>query len=66
MEINVEKIKIMRISKQPSSIQLRMQQKQPQNVAYFMYLEAMITKGARYTRDIKYRTKMEKAVINKN
>jgi len=43
-----------------------MQQKQPQNVAYFMYLEAMITKGARYTRDIKYRTKMEKAVINKN
>jgi hypothetical protein len=31
-----------------------------------IYFDAMITKGARCTPDIKYRTDMEKAAINKN
>jgi hypothetical protein len=66
LEINVEKTKVLRISKQPSPKQRKMDQKQQQNVEYFVYLDGMITKAASCTRDIKYRTDMAKAAISKN
>jgi hypothetical protein len=53
MEVNVGKTKIMRIPMQPPRIQIMIDQKQPENVEYFRYLGSMVTKNARYTRDIK-------------
>ena len=46
MEINVEKFKVMRISRQRDPIQIMIQQKQRKNVKYFSYLGSMITKDA--------------------
>ena len=65
MEMNVEKTKVMRISRQPSPIQIMTDQKQRQNVEYFKYFGSMITNGARYTCDIKSRIVMAKVALNK-
>jgi hypothetical protein len=50
MEMNVEKNKVMRISRQPSPIQIMINQKQLENVEYFNYLGSMITNDASCTR----------------
>jgi len=47
MDMNVEKPKIMRISKQPSTIEIMMDQKQIENVEYLHYLVSMITDDVR-------------------
>jgi hypothetical protein len=48
MESNVEqKTKVAIISKQPSSGQIMVDQKQLENVEYFNYLGSMITNNAR-------------------
>jgi hypothetical protein len=60
MEINMEKTKVMRITRQPSPIKIMIEQKQLENVEYFNYLGSMITNDARCTREIKYRIAMEK------
>jgi hypothetical protein len=38
MEMNVGKTKVMRISKEPSPVQIMIDQKQQRNVEYFKYL----------------------------
>jgi hypothetical protein len=43
MEIDVAESKVMRISRQPSPIQIMTDYKQPKNVKYFNYLCNMIT-----------------------
>jgi hypothetical protein len=65
MEMNVEKTKVMRISRQPSPIKIMIDQKQLENVEYFNYLGSMITYDARCTREIKSRIAMAKAAFNK-
>jgi hypothetical protein len=65
MEMNVDKAKVMRISRQPSQLQITVYQKQPENVEYFKYLGGMIASDARCTREIKSRTAMAKAAFNK-
>jgi hypothetical protein len=65
MEMNVEKTKVMRISKQPSPVQMMIVQKQLQDVAYLNYLGSLITNYARCTREIKFRIAMAKAAFNK-
>jgi hypothetical protein len=65
MEMNVEKTKVMRISRQPSPIKITIDQKQLENVEYFNYLGSMITNDERCTHEIKSRTAMAKAGINK-
>jgi hypothetical protein len=60
MEINVEKTKVMRISRQPSSIKIMIDQKQLKNVEYLNYLGSMITNDARCTREIKSRIPWQK------
>lgn len=52
VEMNAKK-KVMRISRQPSAIQFRINKKQQQNVEYFIYGCSVITKDARWTREIK-------------
>jgi len=65
MEMNVEKTKAMRISKQPSPITSMIDQKQLENVESFKYLGSMLTKDGRYTCEIKSRIVMVKAAFNK-
>jgi hypothetical protein len=65
MEINVEKTKVMRISRQPSPITITIDQKQLENVKCFKYLGGMLTENGRCTCEIKSRISMAKAAFNK-
>jgi hypothetical protein len=64
MEMNVEKSKIMRISRQPYPIKIMIDQKQLENVEYFHLLGSMVTMYARCTRKIKSRIFVTKAAFN--
>jgi hypothetical protein len=64
MEMNVERTKAMTIPRQPSAMQIMIDQKQLENVEYFSCLGSMITNDARCTRKIKSRIAMEKAAFN--
>ena len=57
---------VMGISRQPSLIQIMIDQKQPENVEYFNYLCSKIINDARGTREMKSRAAMAKAVFSKN
>jgi hypothetical protein len=61
MEINVEKSKMMRISRQPFPIQIFIDQKQPENMEIFNHLSNIITNDATFIREIKYRNTMTTA-----
>ena len=65
MEINVEKTKVMRISRQASPITITIDQKQVENVKCFKYLGSMLTEDGRCTCEIKSRIAMAKAAFNK-
>jgi hypothetical protein len=65
MEINAEKTKTMRISRQPTSLQIKIDKKPVENVEEFYYLGSMITNDARCTLEIKARIAMAKASFNK-
>jgi hypothetical protein len=60
------KAKVMRISRQPSPEQTKIDQKQPENVEYFNYLSSIITNDATCTRDIKPRIATKIGAFNKN
>jgi hypothetical protein len=64
MEMNVEKTKVMRILRQPSPVQIMIDQKQLENVEYFNYLGSMIN-DTRCTHEIKSSIAMPKAVKKK-
>ena len=65
MEMNVEKTKVMRISRQPSPVTIMIGQKQLDNVERFNYLGSMLTNDGRCTREIKSRIAMAKVAFNK-
>ena len=65
MEMNVEKTKVMRISRQPSSVTILIDQKQLENVECFKYLGSILTNDERCTCEIKSRIAMAKAAFNK-
>jgi hypothetical protein len=65
MEMNVEKTKVMRISRQPFPVKIMIDQKQMENVESFKYLGSMLTNGGRCTCEIKSRIAMTKAAFNK-
>jgi len=50
--MNVQRTKVQRISRQPSPIQIMIDQKQKDNVQYLNYLGSMITNDARRTREV--------------
>ena len=64
-EMNEEKTKVMRISRQPSPVTIMIDQKQLENVECFKYLGSMLTKDGRCTCEIKSRIAMAKAAFNK-
>jgi hypothetical protein len=66
MEINVEKTKTVRISNQPTPLQIKLDKRTVENVEEFNYLGSMITNDARCTREIKARIAMAKAAFNRN
>jgi hypothetical protein len=55
----------MGISRQPSSVQVIILLKQPENIEYLNYLGSMKTNAARCTREIKLRIAMAKAAFIK-
>ena len=65
MEMNVEKTKVMRISRQPSAVTITIDQKQLENVKCFKYLGSMLTDDGRCTCEIKSMIAMAKAAFNK-
>ena len=65
MEINVEKTKVMRISRQPSPVTITIDQKKLDNVKCFKYFGSMLTDDGRCTCEIKSRIAMVKATFNK-
>ena len=65
MEMNVEKTKVIRISKQPFPVKIMIDQKQLENVESFKYLGRILTNDGRCTCEIKCRIAMAKAAFNK-
>ena len=65
MDINVEKTKVMTISRQPFPVQIMIDQKQTENVDYLNHLGSRITNDARRTHEIKSRIAMAKAAFNR-
>jgi hypothetical protein len=53
-----KKRKLMRISRQPSAVEVMSEQKQMENVKYFRYAGCIIINGTRSTREIKSRITM--------
>jgi hypothetical protein len=64
MEINVEKGKVMRISRQTSPVTIMINQTQLESVECFKYLGSMLTNDGRCTCGIKCRIVMAKAAFN--
>jgi hypothetical protein len=65
MEMNTDETKVIRISRQPSPIQIMIDETQLENVEYFNYLGNMITNYIRCAYEIKSRIPMAKATFNK-
>ena len=65
MELNVEKTKVMRISRQPLPVKIIVDQKQLENVQSFKYLGSILTNDGRCTCEIECRIAMAKAAFNK-
>jgi hypothetical protein len=65
MEMNVEKTKVMRISRQPFPVKIMIDQKQLENVESFKYLGNILTNDGRCICEIKCRIAMAKAIFNK-
>ena len=65
MEMNVEKTKVMRISRQQFPLKMMRDQKQLENVGSFQYFGSILTNGERCTCEIKCRIAMAKAAFNK-
>jgi len=64
METNVEKTKVIRISRQPSPVTIMIDQKQLENVERFKYLGSVLTNDGRCECEIKSRITMAKAAFN--
>ena len=65
MKMNVEKTKVMRISRQPFPVTIMRDQKQLENVKCFKYLGSILRDDGRCTCEIKSRIAMAKAAFNK-
>ena len=65
MERNVEKTKVMRISRQPFPVKIMAHQKQLKNVESIKYLGSILTNDGRCTCEINFRIAVAKAAFNK-
>jgi hypothetical protein len=65
MEMNVEKTKVMRISRQPLPVKIILDQKQLENVESFKYLGSILINDGRCTCENKCRNAMAEAAFIK-
>jgi hypothetical protein len=65
MEMNAEKTKLMRISRQPSRVKIMIDQKQLKNVEPFKYLGIILRNNGRCTCEIKCGFAVAKTAFNK-
>ena len=65
MEINVEKTKVTRISREPFPVTITIDPKQLEKVEFLKYWGSILTNGGRCTREIKSIIAMTKAAFNK-
>ena len=63
--MNVEKTKVMRISRQLFPVKIMIDQKQLKNVEYFKYLDGILTNDGRCPCEITCRIAMAKVAFNK-
>jgi hypothetical protein len=63
--MNVEKTKLMRISRKPLPVKITIDQKQLENMETFKYLGSILTNDGRCTCEIKCRIAMAKCAFNK-
>jgi len=63
--MDVEKTKVMRISRQPFPVEIMIDQKQLENVVSFKCLGSILTNGGRITCEIKCTIAVAKAAFNK-
>jgi hypothetical protein len=64
MGMHVEKTKVMRISRQPTLVTIKIDQRQLENVKCFRYLGSLLTDDGRCTCEIKSRVAVAKAAFN--
>jgi hypothetical protein len=65
MEMNVEKTKVVRTSRDLSPLQIKIDQKQLKNEEYFICLGSMMANDGRCACEIKSGIAREKAVLNR-
>jgi hypothetical protein len=65
MEINIEKSKVMRISKKQKPLQIKVGGQKLENVEQFKHLGSLVTKDAYCTKEIRARIAMAKAAFTK-
>ncbi|MGX9339094.1 hypothetical protein, partial [Pantoea dispersa] len=65
MEINIEKSKVMRISKREKPLRITVDNRELENVNQFKYLGSFLTKDAHCTSEIRARIAMAKAAFIK-
>jgi len=65
MEMNVEKTKVIRISRQPFQVKIIIDQKQLENVESFKFLGSILTNDGKCTCEFKCRIAMAKAAFDK-
>jgi hypothetical protein len=65
MELDKEKSEVMKISREPSQLQIMTDQKQVDNLEQFKYLSSMMINEARYTHEIKSGVTMKKSAFNR-
>jgi hypothetical protein len=65
MGINVEKTKVIRISREPFPLLIMVDHKQLENVEYFKCFGTMITNNTKCTREIKHTIAVGKAAFNR-
>ncbi|PNF43874.1 hypothetical protein B7P43_G02808 [Cryptotermes secundus] len=63
--MNVEKTKVMKISRQPTPVTIKIDQKQLENVKCFKYLGSLLIDDGRCTCEIKSRIAMAKVAFSK-
>jgi hypothetical protein len=61
----IDKLTVMRISRQPFPVKIMVDQKQLEKLESFKYLGSIFTNDGRCTCEIKYRTALAKAAFNK-
>jgi hypothetical protein len=63
--MNMEKTKVMRISRQPTPVTIKIDQKQLENVKCFKYLGSLLTDDGRCISEIESRISMAKAALTR-